>query len=406
MQYNSGATGAVLGADITLGGQLLKNHVLLLENGTISGILPRDALENTESGLQIIDGTGLLLSAGLLDLHIHGAMGHTADASPGELETLSTVLPRFGVTRFLPTVVPCADDTGRLRALSAARLPGAQAPAFLLEGHYLALTGILKDIPADFSRKRLEALREAAGSTPLVFAVSPEIEELEDLLPLLAQPYPAFLTHTAATAAQALRFIEKGATHATHLFNVFPYTGDSEPGVRAAGAAEAVLADERTTADLILDGEHVDPLLARLALRCLGPQRLCLATDANSCAGLPPGSYPGMGGIPVVTQRPGGPAREAAADGSVGLLAGSGLTLDAAVRNTVRLLGCTPAQALEMASEAPARALGVYGRMGTLQKGAPADFVLWDQDLNVQMTFVDGRPVYRRASTPEEEFRL
>ena len=102
---------------------------------------------------------------------------------------------------------------------------------------------------------------------------------------------PVFMTHTMATVDETRRAIDAGVRHATHFYDVFPSPEETDRGVRPCGAAEVVLADERVSVDFILDGVHVEAVAVQVALRCKGPVGVCLATDANVGAGLPPGSY-------------------------------------------------------------------------------------------------------------------
>jgi len=159
--------------------------------------------------------------------------------------------------------------------------------------------------------------------------------------------------------------------------------------VRTCGAVEAVLADPRVSVDFILDGEHVHPVAAEMALQCKGPDRVCLITDANIGAGLPPGRYRFLD-AEVRFAYEGGPARLTENSYLPGGLAGSGLTMDRALRNALRLLGVDLPQAVRMVSGNPARVLGMSDRKGQIREGFDADFVLLDEDIEVVSTWVGG----------------
>lgn len=344
---------------------------------------------------RVVDAGGRYVSPGFLDLHIHGTLGLLAERGPEELGALSKALPRFGVTGFLPAVCPGGsqtEDEALLSALAGCAYDGAEVLGLLLEGHFLALAGAISGEVQPFGRERVDRLRAACAPLPAVFAVSPELPGAVELLPVMtAGGIPAFLTHTQANGRATERAIAAGATHATHFYNVFPYPGDREPGVRSCGAVEAVLASPSVTVDFILDGEHVDPLAVRMALACKGPGAVSLVTDANTCAGMPPGRYAGLCGYDVVMEYPSGPAR-CAGDGPVpGTLAGSGLTMDRAVMNAVLLLGASLPLAVRMATANPAAVLGLAGRKGTLAAGFDADLVLFDEALHVRMCWVGGK---------------
>ncbi len=345
-------------------------------------------------GAQVVDGAGGYLAPGYIDLHIHGILDRLVDRGPEHLAGMCRLLPRFGVTGFLPTVtpLPAGRDTQFLRALAGVRSEGSLILGFFLEGPFLSLTGALpREAIGRPTRERVSALIEAARPYRAIFAAAPDLEGALELIPLMAREgTPVFITHTAATARQTLQAIEAGASHATHFYDVFPAPRETDPGVRPCGAVEAILASPQVTVDFILDGEHVDPVAVRMALACKGPGGVCLITDANLGAGLPPGTYAGLGGTEVSFAYEGAPARMTAGSPTPGALAGSGLTLDRAVRNAVRMLGLPVHQAVAMASANPARVLGLADRKGRIREGGDADLVLLTRDLQVRRTWVGG----------------
>jgi len=359
---------------------------VICDGGAIADIVPGETRSPAPGE---VDARGCYLAPGFIDLHTHGSHGFLADNGPDDLTALSRALPSCGVTAFLPGFTPGADDEALLKSLAKTRIDGAKIPAFFAEGHFLKLAGAITGIRPDYSKQRAERLLAAASPYPLVFGVSPEIGALEELLPVMtAGGLPAFITHTGAGAEATERAIALGASHATHFANVFPYGGDKEPGVRGCGAMEVILASPDTSVDFILDGEHVDPLLIKVALACRGKDKVCLITDANANAGLPPGVYPGIGGRDVVVAYEGGPARLGPACEDAGCLAGSGLTMDRAVRNAVSMLRLPLPLAVKMASANPAAVLRLDNRKGMVRVGYDADFSLLDHDLQVRACYV------------------
>ncbi|MEJ5299004.1 MAG: amidohydrolase family protein, partial [Armatimonadota bacterium] len=384
----------VLPDRIELGWTVLCRDGRILNAGPAAGVpLPGDAL--------VEDARGALLAPGFVDLHIHGCGEHLVDDGPAALEALSSLLPRYGVTTFLPAVLPrpTGEDALFVAELASARPRGAQVAGLLLEGPFLSITGALpQEALGAPDLRRVRQLKEAAASLPAVFAVSPEFPGLRDLLPeMTGGGIPAFITHTRAGVEDTQTAIELGARHATHFYDVFYAPPETDPGVRPAGAVEAILADERVSVDFIVDGEHVHPVVVKMALRCKGPGRVCLITDANRGAGLPPGRYD-FGGRTVEFAHPGAPARFTDEHPELaGGLAGSGLTMDGAVRNAVRLLGVDTAQAIRMASTNPAAVLGLQTETGRIEPGLSADLVLLDDDLTPLKTWVAGKCVYDKA---------
>ncbi len=358
----------------------------------------------------VIDGAGKFLVPGFIDLHFHGAGRFQVDAGPAELAELCRLLPRYGVTGFLPTVIPRPPEPHRalLASLAGGAYEGARILGFFLEGPFLKLTGALPaDALAGLSPRRIEELKAAVDPYPAVFAAAPDVESASELIPLMAANertrtgrVPVFMTHTAASVEQTRAGIEAGITHATHFYDVFPSPPETDPGVRPCGAVEAVLADPRLTVDFILDGEHVDPVAVRMALCAKGAGGVCLVTDANVGAGLPPGVYRGVGGE-VEFAYEGAPARMTAGTAGTqarGCLAGSGLTMDRAVRNAPAMVGVDLVQAVRMAGANPASVLGLEAETGTIDVGKRADLVLLDAELGVLRTWVNGVAVYERES--------
>lgn len=193
------------------------------------------------------------------------------------------------------------------------------------------------------------------------------------------------LGHSEATYDEAHAAVTAGARSATHVFNAMAPFHHRAPGVLGA-----VLDLGEVSCELICDGVHVDPVAARLLHGIKGSAGMHLVTDAVSAAGMPDGSY--RLGAAMVDMRGGRVTRP---DGDV--LAGSTLTMDAAVANAVRWLGITVEEGVGLASGQPARLLGLEDRKGAIAPGHDADLaVLDDTDdgLRACGTMVGGEWVY------------
>jgi len=381
--------------------RLLTDHTVFITDGVIAGIVPKNEVEVTHEDRthedRVVDAQGHYLVPGYIDLHVHGTGTHLVDNGPEALSALSCLLPRYGVTGFLPTVAPLAkgEDAEFIRSLSQAPCKGTAMLGFHLEGPFLTLTGALPPEAIGVADPdRLEALIAAAHPNRAIFSVSPDFVGILDLLPaMIRSGGVAFMTHTAASVEQAQAAIDAGVRHATHFYDVFPAPPEVDPGVRHAGVMEAVLADDRVSVDFILDGVHVHPVVVQMALQCKGPDRVCLITDANVGAGMAPGEYQ-FGREKVVFEREGGPARLAKQSRMPGGLAGSGLTMDRTVRNAVNMLRLPLPLAVRMASANPARVLGIDSRKGQIAEGYDADIVMLDQNLEVVRTWISGNSVF------------
>jgi N-acetylglucosamine-6-phosphate deacetylase len=190
--------------------------------------------------------------------------------------------------------------------------------------------------------------------------------------------------HSEASFEEVSEAADLGLRQATHTFN-----GMLGLHHRTPGTVGAVLADDRIYAQIIPDGVHLHPAVVKIIVRAKGLHRTILITDAVRAAGLEDGEYTLAG--QTITVRD-GICRTAA-----GGLAGSTLALDAGVRNAMRFAALSFSEALRMATSTPAEAMGWSGRKGVLAAGADADLILLDSDLNVRLTMVAGRTVFRAA---------
>jgi N-acetylglucosamine-6-phosphate deacetylase len=191
----------------------------------------------------------------------------------------------------------------------------------------------------------------------------------------------AAVGHTEATYVQARDAFAGGARLATHLFNAMRQFHHRDPG--PAGAA---LADDTVTCELINDGFHVHEEAVRIATAAAGPERIAFVTDATPAAGMTDGEFH-LGPVPIFARD----GKVTLADGS---LAGSTLTMDAAVRHAVHCVGLPLNQAAIAAATAPAAVLGIGDRTGRLAPGRDADLVLLDEGFRVTAVLVRGRVVH------------
>lgn len=365
---------------------------LIIENGKILEI------NQSQPQGEVVDFGDFYIIPGFIDLHIHGIHHALVDNGVVDLKEICRTLPRYGVTGFLPTLAPRVkgEDAEFLATLANTKSVGAEILGFHLEGPFLKITGSLTaDAIATAESSRVTALIEAAKPYKAIFSISPDVEGIESLVPLMSKnDTPVFITHTAATVEQTQRSIELGARHATHFYDVFPCPAVNEPGVRPCGAVEAVLADERVSVDFILDGVHVDPVAVRMAMKCKaeGPGKVCLITDANVGAGLEPGRFVFGNSGEIEFAYKGAPARSV--EGKY--LAGSGLTMEQALKNAIKWLDIDLIQAVKLLTKNPAGVIGMGDRKGLLKAGYDADFLILDNDLEVIQTWINGNCFFKR----------
>jgi N-acetylglucosamine-6-phosphate deacetylase len=226
--------------------------------------------------------------------------------------------------------------------------------------------GVLRDL-----------LRSGKGRVTRV-SLAPELPGASELIRLLrAEGIYVSLAHTAATYDEALAAVDLGATHVTHCFNGMVGLHHRQPGMTGA----ALVCDDLYT-ELIADGIHVHPAVMDLLVRVKGRDRVMLVTDAMSATDMPEGEYR-FGGHEVTVR--GGVARM-----RDGTLASSTLTMEAAVRNVVRLCGVSLIDAVTMASSVPAEAMGLGRRKGRLAPDLDADVAVLDVHLRPVATWVAG----------------
>lgn len=169
--------------------------------------------------------------------------------------------------------------------------------------------------------------------------------------------------------------IDFGCTHATHLFNAMRELHHREPGI-----VLAALLDERVTVEVIADGIHLHPAILRLILKVKGADKIILITDAMRAQGMPPGRYE-LGGQEVII-------KSNTARLKNGMLAGSILTMDVALRNIMDFTGCSLSDAIIMAAANPAKKINVFDRKGSIAIGKDADLVLLDENYHVRLTHI------------------
>lgn len=390
-QVNRGGVFRVIGNVLSETG--ISKKIMTIEKGVIKAISKPHDIEDDD----VINFGDSYIVPGFIDLHIHGLHYSLIDNGVQDLVEISKELPRYGVTGFLPTVAPRpkGEDAEFLKRLSQTKVEGTRILGFHLEGPFLKITGSLtSEAISGSDTGRVKALIEAAKPYRAIFSISPDVEGIEQLIPLMAEnDTPVFITHTAASVEQTQRAIALGARHATHFYDVFPCPEISDPGVRPCGAVEAILANETVSVDFILDGVHVDPIAVKMALvsKQNGPGRVCLITDANVGAGLEPGRFVFGGSGEIEFAYKGAPARLVKDN----TLAGSGLTMDQALRNAIKWLNLELPQAINLVSKNPAEILGLETKKGTLAVGYDADFTILDKNYNVLQTWIGGQCRYK-----------
>ena len=369
----------------------IQNPLLVVEDGRISEVSSRSSKE-VPGNAKLIDFGDAALAPGFIDIHMHGGAGlDVMRALPSELPRLGKFLAIHGVTGYFATTVAAPLDAtcaalGRLAdAIEAGietSLPVQAWPLGIhLEGPFLSHKRRGVHPPENLVTPTVEVferLWQAARGHVRMLTIAPEIPgAIEVIAEAARRKVCVSIGHSDAEMPIAHAAVKAGARHATHTFNAMRPLDHRGPGIIGE-----VLSNDQLSADIIVDGIHVDPAVVKLFLRAKGRERAVLITDAISATGMTDGRYQ-LGPIEVDVK-----------DGkctSNGSLAGSVLTMDRAVRNVTQFSNWTLRDAVQAATLNPARAVGLSDRHGVLTQGAEANFTVLSPAGAVLKTIVRGQ---------------
>ncbi|MDQ2835759.1 MAG: N-acetylglucosamine-6-phosphate deacetylase [Acidobacteriota bacterium] len=327
-----------------------------------------------------------------LDIHVHGCAGHDVmEATPDALHAIGSYLATRGVGGFLPTTVTSPHDE-TLRSLSGLAAQMRRSPqeyhteatplGIHLEGPFLSHskrgvhTDALLEVP---SIALFDRFWQAAEGCIRLMTIAPELPGATELIAhATALGVRCSLGHSDARVSEAQAGFSAGARSATHTFNAMRALDHREPGLAAFVLDEAGL-----FAEIICDGIHVDPVMVRLFYKAKGAENIILVTDGMSATGMPDGVYM-LGGMEVEVRN--------GRCTSHGVLAGSVLTLDRAVRNFVQFTGADIKVAVAAATRNPSRLMGLDESWGSLEVGRAANLTVLSPSAEVLQTFLGGHP--------------
>ena len=374
---------------------LLRGGRLLDSRGERGGgawvLLDGDAISAVGSGADpappadtTVDLGDVTLAPGFIDLHVHGGGGHAMDDGDGALQEALAAHRAHGTTRSLVSLVasPLVEARERLAEIAAVARRDPRVLGTHLEGPFLnpARRGAHEEA---FLRhpdpETVEGLFEAAAGTLRQVTIAPELPgALDATARLVSAGVVVAVGHTESDEATARAAFDAGARLLTHAFNAMP-------GIhhRAPGPVIAAIDDERVTIELILDGLHVHPHVAKV-LWDAAPDRVALVTDAMAAAAEADGDYR-LGTLNVTVKN--GLALLSGTE----TIAGSTLTLDVALRQAIAM-GAEPAAAIAALTTVPARVLG-EDRLGLLDPGYAGDVVALDTSWHLTDVWAAGERV-------------
>lgn len=344
-------------------------------------------------GAPVLDGQGMRLVPGFIDLHTHGAAGVDVNAADADgLRKIGAFFASQGTTAWNASVLTDTEERTlwcieNIRAAMAEPGDGAALLGVHLEGPFLS-PEYKGAMPEYLLQKGSAALfrryQEAAQGAVRYITVSPEVEGVNEMIADIADEVVVAIGHSGADYDTAMAAIRSGARCITHTFNAMKLFHQHFPAIMGAAL------ESDAWCEAICDGRHLHPGTVRMLLKCKGWDKVVAVTDSIMAAGLPDGAYKlGVNDVVVVD----GDAKLA----DTGVRAGSTLTTGKALKNLVQFTGHPVEDVLPLLTANPAAALRLENRKGRIAQGLDADCVLLSDTLDVQATIVGGRCVYRAA---------
>lgn len=347
-----------------------------VENGKFTSLAKAGTLE-AKKDEEIIDVESHVIAPGMLDNHVHGAMGKDVmDGSFDSLDTISRYLASKGVTSFLPTTMTMGPE--HLSAVYAIKekLSGANMLGFHMEGPFInkSKKGAQNE---DYIRKAtMEEMLSYGDAKIKLITIAPEVEGSLEFIQEAHDKYVISMGHSEATYEDAKKAIEAGAKSVTHCFNAMSPLHHRAPGIIGAAVQAGIYGE------LICDGLHIHPATVYCNYKMFGPERMILVSDSVRASGLGDGTYE-FGGQAMIV-------KDNVARVEDGSIAGGMSNVWNNMRNCVQW-GIPLLDAMRMGSLTPATLIGVDDSKGSIAVGKDADFVITNDKLDVLQVFINGR---------------
>jgi N-acetylglucosamine-6-phosphate deacetylase len=377
--------------------RIIPKGCVCIKDGKIHEVSERD-VEFPEA--VIIDAQGNYVSPGFIDLHTHGAGGN--DFMDGTAEVylkIAETHARYGTTGLYPTTMASTDEelfkTFEIyRQVKDRNTNGAAFLGLHLEGPYFAvgqrgaqdIRYIRSPHPADYE-KILDATDDIAR-----WSAAPELEGSKDFAEkLVSRNILPAIAHSDAIYDEVISAFDWGFTHVTHLYSCTSGVTRHQ-GFRHAGIIEASYLIDDMTVEIIADGIHLPASLLQLIYKIKGPGKIALCTDSMRAAGM----HDGKSILGSLTR-----GQEVIVEDGIAKLpdrsafAGSVATADRLVRTMLQQIGTPLAETIRMITSTPARIMGIEKTKGSLTKGKDADVVIFDGNIRIYMTMVNGNVIYQ-----------
>jgi len=377
---------ALVNGRIFTGHEILDNHAVVIANGLIERVCPRDALD---PALTQQDVAGAFIAPGFIDLQLNGCGGvqfndDIETLSVATLETMQRANEKSGCTSFLPTLITSTDAL-MIRAIDTMRAylnkHQHQALGLHLEGPWLNKAKKGTHDPALIRQPDAAMVAYLCANADVISKVTlaPEHAGADVIRQLCAAGIVVSAGHSNATYEEAKAGFAAGVSFATHLYNAMPTFAGREPGLIGA-----LFDSSDIYCGIIADGLHVHYANVRNAKRLKG-DKLVLVTDATAPAGAAIDKFIFAGKTIYY--------RDGLCVDENGTLSGSALTMIEAVKNSVEHCGIALDEALRMATLYPAQAIGVAKQLGSVTAGKVANLIVFTRDYQIIKTFVNGEDV-------------
>lgn len=370
----------------------MKNCAVLLKAHKIIDVFNEERFlqKQFKPNTIFMDVKGAYVAPGFIDSHIHGIGGFgTEDGTAHALLQMSEILPRYGVTSFIPTLysMPRQELLQTIKNLVPAigKEQGARILGLHLEGPFISPARLGVQMPDSLSPVDLDFMKElweASEGHIVNMTVAPELKNMRELaLYCVSKGIVLQAGHTNANYAQMVEGMQVRILHVTHLFNAMSRMHHRDPG-----AVGAVFIHPELSCEVIADGIHIDPEIIKFLLTCKSLDKIVLVTDS-----LKPTRQN--------QKRLFANGEEVYLDKcfyrkSDDVIAGSALTMIDSVRNIVSY-GFTVEQAVHMAATNPARIMR-QEHLGLIAPGYDADLVIFNKNLNISHTIINGH-IYHKG---------
>ncbi|MDB5120041.1 MAG: N-acetylglucosamine 6-phosphate deacetylase [Sphingobacteriales bacterium] len=377
-------------------------------NGTVA-VVGNKIAEVAEGDIDMsdaieIDARGQYISPGFIDIHVHGGGGHDfMDGTEEAFLNIAATHARYGTTSMLPTTLTSEKhelyQTLELyKQAKKSNVSGAQFLGLHLEGPYFAMSQRGAQDPRYIRDPDPEEYKDILTRSPDIkrWSAAPELKgAIEFGNYLRSKGILVAMAHTDAIYEEALIAFEAGYTLATHFYSAM--SGVSRRNCfRYAGVIETAYLIDEMDVEIIADGIHLPAPLLKLIYKIKGSDHIALITDSMRAAGMPPGeSILGSkhNGLKVIVEDDVAKLTDRTS------FAGSVATFDRLVRNMINMAGVSLLEAVKMATQTPANILGLGQVKGSLVSGKDADIVIFDHNIEVSTTIVQGKVIYQKNNT-------